>query len=316
MFSIGNEKSILSLQNTLTALVSMCVIAGTGCNGAATEKVGDKRVGVEKIIGAELPSIHYFLSFNEVKAFRKGRSKTDILNEVQWRGNFVMAAKYEGSSACVISYKLFSADAPVERGEVVFAVFVDSKFTKFVSWFPFERVEVPYEGTTRTRFKPVKIGDIRWLTQAVRKKAVDVSELEKEVKARPQPTSQMDPGLTIAYLVLKFMGLTPTPATEEKYKRNAELRNQFNAARLKVGMSPDEVQAIFKAKPLETGKVAAGAFQVYGSNESFDIEPLLRYSNVLVLFKDGKANVIHALAGGPNWRQEVQERFSNFPRSN
>lgn len=151
------------------------------------------------------------------------------------------------------------------------------------------------------------------ILRAAKSEPVDISELEKEVKARPETPSHSDPGLTIAYLLLKSAGHTPAPATEKDYKRNADLRDQFNAARLKIGMSPEEVQTVFKAKPLQSRKVAAGDFQVYGSNESFDIDPVLLYSNVLVLFKDGKASVIYAIDGGRNWRLNAQERSSDFP---
>ena len=68
-------------------------------------------------------------------------------------------------------------------------------------------------------------------------------------------------------------------------------------------MSEAEVEGVFKAKPLESGKVETGFFKVYGSNESFNIDPALLYSNVLVLYKDGKASVIYAIDGGSDWRK-------------
>ena len=38
----------------------------------------------------------------------------------------------------------------------------------------------------------------------------------------------------------------------------AELRDQFNAARLKIGMTEMEVESVLKAKPIEAGEVEAG----------------------------------------------------------
>jgi hypothetical protein len=312
MFSIGKRQFRIFGQWILPAVIS---VYASGCAehyGAAQEDNDAHRIGAKKDNDAELRSAHCLLGPNDVMEFRQGRSKTDILKVIQWRGDFGMTGPYEAGSATAISYVLFSKGPGGEGGEPSFAIFVDDKFAKFIKWFPFERIQVPYEGTTASRYKPIPVGDISWLIRAVNGEPIDISELEKEVKARPETPSHIDPGLTAAYLLLKSAGLTPAPATEKDYKRNAELRDQFNGARVNVGMSPTEVEAIFKAKPLESGKVAAGNFRVYGSDESFDIAPEVLYSNVLVVFKDEKAGVIYGIEGGSDWREKAQERFSDF----
>ncbi len=201
---------------------------------------------------------------------------------------------------------------PSKRGgEVVFAIFVDDKFVKFVKWFPAERIHVPYEGTTRSYPKPIKIGNVQWLIRAVESGAANIADLEKEFRLRPPVPDQVDPGLTIAYLLLRAAGRAPGVDVPQDYKRNAELRDQFNAARLSIGMSVAEVEAVFKAKPLETSQVAAGTVKVYGSDESLDYST---YSNVLILLKESKVSVIYAIEGGPDSGASAQEQFSDFPR--
>ena len=91
--------------------------------------------------------------------------------------------------------------------------------------------------------------------------------------------------------------------------------NQFNAARLKIGMTESETEAVLKAKPLESGKVEAGDYKIYGSNESFNINYPLRFSNILLVFTGGKLSVIRSIPSGAEWRQELGEMFSDLPKS-
>ena len=50
-------------------------------------------------------------------------------------------------------------------------------------------------------------------------------------------------------------------------------------ARLNVGMTESEVEAVVKAKPIESGNVEAGVYRIYGSNESFNIDPSLHFEH-------------------------------------
>ena len=79
-------------------------------------------------------------------------------------------------------------------------------------------------------------------------------------------------------------------------------------------LSESEVEAVLKAKPIESGEVEAGSFIIYGSNEWFSINRALHFSNILVLFREGKARVIRSAGAGEGWRRELQERFIDFPR--
>jgi hypothetical protein len=95
------------------------------------------------------------------------------------------------------------------------------------------------------------------------------------------------------------------------------LLDQFNAARLNIGMTEAEVQATLKAKPLESGKVEAGNYSVYGSYEAFNVSDWLCYSpffNILVVYRDGKAIAISSIQSGYDWRQRLEKTLIDLPK--
>jgi hypothetical protein len=81
--------------------------------------------------------------------------------------------------------------------------------------------------------------------------------------------------------------------TAEDLKRNTELRDQFNPARLKIGMTDEEVETVLKAMALQTATRDGVPYKIYGSDEKFNIEGWLHYSNIWIVFKDGKVSFIH-----------------------
>jgi len=305
-------------------IVLLIPIFSVGCVDAQEEVPAVDRkdhVAVPKVLIGDLPSANYLLLPSQAEAFKPGRLEKDVLKDVNWRGNFGMACQYKENNVTAITFELVlqhKSDTMNIEGEWLFAVFGDNKFEKFIEPSKPDAndvEEVPYEGTTWSRPKPIMIGDMSRFIRELESKPIDMPALVKELRTRPEAPSQIDPGLTAAYLLLKSQGLTPVPASKKDYVRNAELRDQFNAARLNIGMTSEQVRSVFKAKPLESGRVAAGTFEVYGSNASFDIDPALLYSNVLVLYKDGKASVIYGIAGGSDWRENAQQEFVDFPRT-
>ena len=115
---------------------------------------------------------------------------------------------------------------------------------------------------------------------------MELPEQEEDSK-----TSQTDPGLTAVWLVLGG----PVMAQHAKsVRRNQELREQFNAARLVLGMSRQRVESILKSKPLESGKVHEGEFSIYGVIEDLDVMPDLHYCNILIVYKDAKVQDIYS----------------------
>jgi hypothetical protein len=299
----------------ITVLAEIIVIVCNAPKAFAQEDDAAIRVHRDKGINSELSSSHYFLSADDISAFKEGKSKSDILKQINWLGNPLMAGRCDEGDAWIISYDLFSSGPNSEGGEVVYAVFVNGKFVKFIKWFAAERIVVPYGESKRTAPKPIKIGDVNWLARAVGSKAVAISALEREFRARPSIPRQVDPGLTIAYLLLRATGNAPGPDSNlSEYTINAKLRDQFNAARLDIGISEFDVEALLNAKPIETFQAKAGKVKVYGSDIAAHVNMLVAYSNVLILFKEGKADAIYTIDGGPDWRESVRERFIDFPR--
>jgi hypothetical protein len=261
------------------------------------------------------PSANGYLALSDLEKFRLGRSQSDVLKDVKWRGTFFMACGHKGKTVCAVYYLVSLDGTRGDRGEGVWAIFVDDMFVKFVPWQAREMVAVPYEGGTWSRPKPTKVDDCSWLIRQLDRKPVSVADLAKEVKAIAEvPTDKHISltGLAIAWVMLRNGMHNYVPSAED-YKRNAALRDQFNAARLRIGMTKSEVESMLEAKPLESGKVDAGSYHIYGSNESFKMTQL-HFANVLVLFRDGKVSVIHRAPAGDAWRQELAWEFVDLPR--
>jgi hypothetical protein len=95
--------------------------------------------------------------------------------------------------------------------------------------------------------------------------------------------------------------------------RNTELRDQFNASRIEIGITESNVEARLHAKPLVEGDYSTGRYRVYGSSESLDILPYQHYSNILILFEGGKVSGLYSgysVPGGKDWLKEMQGSFS------
>ena len=71
-------------------------------------------------------------------------------------------------------------------------------------------------------------------------------------------------------------------------------------------MTEAEVEAVFKAKPLASGKVEAGQYKVYGSDE---LTPVYEnyYTNVLLVFQDGGLVSISCFLPSSDWRRDLAE---------
>ncbi len=268
-----------------------------------------------------LDSASWYLTAGDLDKFQPGRAMDELLDDVQWRGHLYMTAKPRGQSVSWLTYELLSGDPNEENGVWVGAIFVDGKFVKFVNQPPRlpedEEVAVTSRGQPWRRPKPLKAGDTRFLVRAMDSEAVSIADLKQEVESKgPPPKQRVDPGLTAAFLVLKAMGAVPgpsPPATDQDFERNAALRDQFNAARLRVGMTEAEVEAVLHDQPLEAGEVDAGHYQIYGSYEAFNIKMWLHFSNILVIFREGKAIAISNVSAGNDWRLKLGQATADLP---
>ncbi len=308
---LKHQKHATSLGLTL---LSFLLVAIAGCAKSSAEE--PEKNGVEPEIpndlNTPLDSANYYLAFTDLDRFRPSRSRLEILGDLRWRVASVRMAYCKGKAVSALTYQILSSAAQTDKGSIwVHALFVDNKFEKFIHWLP-DVEQVPYQGTTRSRPRPMNVDDCVWLTRALDTRALGNEDLRKEVKSATNPPEQIDVGLTIAWLMLRpLFRSQPRPSVAD-YKRNALLRDQFNAARLDLGMTEKQVEAILKAKPLERGKAHGHVYKIYGSNESFNIYGWLHYSNVLVVFREGKVKAAYSVGAAAEWRRQLGETFMDL----
>ncbi len=313
---LNYQKRVFGLRLTLLALPFLLL---SGCGNPSGEKEGKKpmKPADAKTIDTPLDSAHYYLAVADLDKFQPGRSRRDVLNDLHWRAGSVEMADCKGRAICAITYNLLLDGGGNEESPIwLHAIFVNNKFVKFIHWLS-DTEEVPYGKTTASRPRRLRVGDCHWLSRTVEAKPVSIEDLRREAKTTSMPPKHTDYGLTIAWLLLRPAFRNDTvkkPPSVDDYKRNAALRDQFNAARLDIGMTELQVESIFKTKPLEQGKVGAGLYKFYGSNESFNIDGWLHFSNVLVVFREGKATVVQSIRAGQEWRRNLSETFIDLPK--
>jgi len=224
----------------------------------------------------------------------------------------------EGKAVCAITYHL-DPDGPEGKliGVAVHAIFVDDKFIKFIPWGTTPEDVPCFFG--RSRAGPMKVGDRVRLMRALEAAPVAIEDLRREATSTFAVPEQSDWGLTAAMLVLSpvlavLAAQAPKAPTDDDHLRNAALRDQFNAARLDIGMTQAEVEAVLEAKPLEAGNVDAGSYKIYGSDKSFNVDFWLHYSNVLVVFREGRVTVVNSIDARAGWRSALGRTFDDLAR--
>lgn len=303
--SDGWIKEILASLRWL--LVAGCYCAFPACDSASNPSeppAGNalKAASSKEPIMKESMSSSYLLWPPDFGKFRKGRPMDELLKDVAWRGNLEMATRHGGKDISAISYGLLGGPfSNSEGGTVVWALFVNRKFDKFVEW--------PQWNDGR-----IRVGDFQRLVRALQGEPVDVARITGAAKPQPEAPSEVDPGLTAAWLLLRE-GVEAR--RQQDLRENAELRNRYNAARLRVGMTKKEVETVIGELPIASGHVESGSFCVFGSRKTFDVLPYLHYSNILVLFTDGKVIGIYSgysVPGGEAGLDGLSETFLDLPR--
>jgi hypothetical protein len=308
-------------------MASACLVClGCAKTGGDEQKGGNLDRGGKAAISPQRPllSADYSLRGGDLDKFRPGRLIDDVLKDVQWRGNFQMAATYKGQSLCSIMYFLLPDGATtISKGHWVLAIFIDDKFTKFVELpepLPDDLVKRYDRNYKRERsfYKSIMVGDCKFLMREAESEPANIVDLLRKLNAEPAAPSHVDPGLTAAYLLLRATGMVGTETSEDEKdrQRNVALRDQFNAARLKIGMTQSEVESVLNARPLESGNVESGSYKIYGSNTSIGTEDIyhsLHFTNILVVFDKGKASIVRSVSACDDWHQRLAEEFSDLP---
>lgn len=291
-------------------LLALIAVYCLGCSADAPPASKSRKIGED----AECLSENRLLSRSKFGSFQKGRLLDAVLNDVRFSGNFEMAARHDGKWISAISYALFSVDARNDGGEVVWAIFVDDRFEKFVRWPKWEMVDVTVDGAVRSRPKRMNVGNFDRLIRALQSPAIDLAQLEKEWDARPTEPQQYDPGLTAIGVVL---GPFIRSASDKDFVENAKLRDRFNAARLKFKMNESKVESTFGEKPLVSTVIDSRQYSVFGESRSFEIVHSLHYANVLVLYENGELTGVYSgesMPGGDAGIRKSRTTFIDFPK--
>jgi hypothetical protein len=283
---------------SIFALMFVCL---QGCGQSEDEK-SEKQPGESaetKGVAKPIDSASHILAVADLDKFQPGRSRRAILEDLHWPIGYVAMAECDGKAICSISYEVMANGSRDDRATVEFeAIFLDNEFVAFVTRSPFG--PLPW---------PSMAGDCNWLEWALETAPVSIVDLREEANSATTPPTQVDWGLTIAWLLLKpaLRSQIPKPPTEDDYRRNAALRDQFNAARLDIDMTESEVESVLKVKPLEQGRLNIGSYKIYGSIESFNIEAWHHFWNVLVVYRNGKAAAVYSIGRIDEWRHTWAE---------
>lgn len=237
------------------------------------------------------------LSAADFPVFQKGKSIADIQQQLRWRGRLNLSARRDGVPISAVDFGIAGGFLS-KQGKNVWAILIDDKFEKFVDW--------PDASPSR------QVDDFSYLFAAADAAPLDVAAEEKKRLAIFVPGSDnVDPGLTAVVLI--FSGPLLVRGSRDK-KVNLPLRDQFNAQRLRLGMTVEECERILRAKPLAKGRYPAGTVLIYGSEIDVDLGQSINYSNILLLVKDGRIEGIRSgwkVPGGSKWRDTVSQSFGD-----
>ena len=135
-------------------------------------------------------SADYVLSDDDLDAFRKGRLKDDIFSDVQWRGNLEMVTLHNANRISAISYGVFGGPFGEDsRGNIVWAIFVDDEFEKFVA-------------SPKMNEKQTTFGDFDRLMRAFEAESINLEDMRQQVDVGPAAEPQTNVGLTVIWLTL------------------------------------------------------------------------------------------------------------------
>lgn len=242
------------------------------------ETISNHKVQFEKT--AAVKPRAFVLPDKQMVYFVPGRARLDILKDIDWIGNLEVGGTVDGHKCVLIAFGVYGG--PFAAGRLLWAVFFDDKFVKWVDPIEFAFAD-----------ESIKFGDFRPLKDAMAAKPFDVVGLKLKVESLKQEQGlqnhrgQGNLGLTVVFAALTWLG--PSKAEHKSDRENTELRNRFNASKLELGMSSKEVQHVLKAKPLQLGEYDGGDWQLFGSDiDLSNVNEYYRYANILVLFTDGK----------------------------
>ncbi|MBI5434092.1 MAG: hypothetical protein HZA52_14765 [Planctomycetes bacterium] len=231
----------------------------------------------------------------ELDCFRPGRARREIQAELGSRVGRAWLVDCGDRQLGTLGFELISVGESDRRSGFCFdALFVDDEFVRLV--------ERPYDEPG-----PATVDDCAWLARALERPSLGAVELEERARSLAERVEHVDWGLTAVYVVLSpfLADRTVRSPSADDFARNAALREQFDAARLDLGMTEAEVEATLRAAPLDRGTTIGGAFCLYGSRDRLPLDDAVRHRNVVVVYRDGRACVVESIGDVDAWLRSV-----------
>lgn len=195
-------------------------------------------------------------------------------------------------------------------------IYEDGKFSRFTRWHstPHDTLTAA-DGSRYSHEIARKTLDTSYVDSFLSAPALTNDEIKSEIAGDHHEPHKPDPELTAALLPLLSKMEKQHDEMLPQRERCLALRRQFSAANAKLGSTRGELSIALKSVPLETGVVAGRAYAIYGSNEVLDLIPLEQFTNLIVIFEEGRAErVMPVMAGTKDWRGDVCKSYFDFPR--
>jgi hypothetical protein len=113
-----------------------------------------------KALPKEVTSPRNGLTFSDLEKFQIGRSKADVLNDLQWRVGHTQAGVVDGKQILMLDYTLFLEPESRDYSASFHAVFVNGTFDRLLPWDHGGAGVVPRLGEIFT-FPTTTINDLR-----------------------------------------------------------------------------------------------------------------------------------------------------------
>ena len=166
-------------------------------------------------------------------------------------------------------------------------LFCDDVLSKTIGRISMERETIPYRDTTATRVKPWDIEDIRYAQQVFVADAVAPEQIRAKVATAHMTMDKYKGKGNLPKFVGRLFAPRFHTLAEQGFPLNEKLRQKYDGFRLAIGMSSDEVRALF-GPPLHIFTTSSGrTAHVYGVDEPYlgnAVDHFLVYPYVAVLF--------------------------------
>ena len=194
--------------------------------------------------------------------------------------------------------------------QLLFCDGVLSKTIGNVSWLEME--EVPYRGTTWRRPKPWGIEDLTGVVQKVLDApAMTHDRIRAELKNARETMEKYKGHGNIPAVVFNLFAPVFIRQAQTEYPINEELRQRYDGCRAVLGISVQEVDALY-GKPLWVFTTKSGlTARIYGDHRYVgNMNHFLCFSNVAVLFDSGEhvARIYSGQFFCDDWDPVLQQR--------